>query len=186
MPNNPKDAKSRFYSAICFLCLIWAVSILGLIGLLPDIFPKLLPRHISGIPGILTMPLLHGSLIHLISNTVPFLVFSALISLRGNTYYIKVSLLILIISGTLLWLLGRSSFHIGASGLVFGYFGFLLVRMLYSPSISAIVIALGVFIVYGGMIWGVLPQGRYISWEGHLFGVIAGGIVARVIGASRA
>ncbi|ODS24105.1 hypothetical protein AB835_05065 [Candidatus Endobugula sertula] len=185
MLNDIKASKSRFYSATCFLCFIWGVSILGLVGLLPDVFPKLLPRHVSGILGILTMPLLHGSLIHLMSNTLPFIIFSLLISLRGNSYYIKVSVLILLITGALLWLFGRSSFHIGASGLVFGYFGFLLVRMFYSPSISTIAISLGVFIIYGGMIWGVLPQRSYVSWEGHLFGMIAGVIVAKAMGTKK-
>jgi len=81
----------------------------------------------------------------------------------------------------MLWLFGRSAFHIGASALVFGYFGFLLTRSYYSPSISSILISLGVFIIYGGLIWGVLPQGNHISWEGHLFGLISGGIVAKAM-----
>jgi membrane associated rhomboid family serine protease len=174
-------SNSRFYCAAILLGAIWLISITYFMGLLPDIFPKLLPRSFSGLAGIITMPFLHSNFLHLISNTFPFIIFSILISLRGNIYYLKTTLLILSISGVLLWLFGRSAFHIGASGLVFGYFSFLLVRMYYSPSIASIITALGVFILYGGMIWGVLPQAGHISWEGHLFGAIAGIIVAKIM-----
>jgi membrane associated rhomboid family serine protease len=174
-------SNSRFYCAAIFLGMIWALSILYFIGLLPDLFPKLLPRSLYGLPGIVTMPFLHANFLHLISNTFPFIVFSILISLRGNIYYLKVTVLITLIAGVLLWIFGRSAFHIGASGLVFGYFGFLLLRSIYSPSITSMAIAFGVFIFYGGMIWGVFPQAVHISWEGHLLGAIAGAITARLM-----
>jgi len=108
-------------------------------------------------------------------------VFSALISLKGNKYFLEVTISIILISGIMLWLMGRSSFHIGASGLVFGYFGFLLMRMYYSPSIGTILISVGVFILYGGIIFGIIPQGGRVSWEGHLFGLISGIIVAKMM-----
>ncbi len=164
-----------------FIVAVWAISLIQLSGLSFNLIPMLLPRTLSGLPGILTMPFLHGSLPHLLSNTLPLIVFSALISLKGNAYFIKVSVLIVLISGMLLWMFGRSSFHIGASGLIFGYFGFLLVRMFYSPSLSSILISLGVFVFYGGIIFGVLPQGGRVSWEGHLFGFIAGLLVAKMM-----
>jgi len=123
------------------------------------------------------------------SNTIPLIVFSVLISLKGNQYFLKVTVLIIIISGVLLWLMGRSAYHIGASGLIFGYFGFLLLRMFYSPSLSTIIISVGVFILYGGIIFGIFPQtgiqagvrGENISWEGHLFGLISGIAVAKMM-----
>jgi len=174
-------SNSRFYCAAILLSMIWLVSITNFIGLLPEIFPKLLPRSLLGLAGIITMPFLHSNFFHLLSNTFPFIIFSILISLRGNIYYLKTTLLILSISGVLLWLFGRNAFHIGASGLVFGYFGFLLVLMYYSPSIASIVTAVGVIIIYGGMIWGVLPQTGHISWEGHLFGAIAGATTAKIM-----
>ena len=85
--------------------------------------------------------------------------------------------------------MGRSAYHIGASGLIFGYFGFLLLRMFYSPSLSTIIISVGVFILYGGIIFGIFPQtgiqaglrGENISWEGHLFGLISGIAVAKMM-----
>lgn len=177
-----KNSKlSRFISAIILICLIWLTSIVYLTGFVSEVIPKLLPRHVSGLLGILSMPFLHGSLLHLISNTLPLIMFSILISLKGNKYFLKVTFLIVIISGIMLWLMGREAYHIGASGLIFGYFGFLLLRMFYSPSITTIVISIGVLTLYGGIIFGILPQGGYISWEGHLFGLISGIAVAKMM-----
>jgi len=179
----------RFFAAIIFICCIWIISILNLISFFPFSIPMLLPRDISALPGILSMPFLHGSMAHLMSNTIPLVVFSALISIKGNQYFLKVTVLIIIISGVLLWLMGRNAYHIGASGLVFGYFGYLLLRMFYSPSLSTIIISVGVFILYGGIIFGIFPQtgvqagvsGENISWEGHLFGLISGIAVAKIM-----
>lgn len=172
---------NRFSGALILISLIWIISIANFLGFLPSFVSGLLPRHMSGLQGIVTMPFLHADFIHLISNTVPFVIFSILISLSGERYYFKSTILIVVLTGALLWLMGRESYHIGASGLVFGYFGFLLIRMFYSPSLMSIVISIAVLILYGGMIWGILPQGRQISWEGHLFGLIAGIIVARMM-----
>lgn len=172
--------QNHFFAAVIFIGLIWFVSLIELSGLTFNLIPKLLPRHLSGLPGILTMPFLHGSIFHLISNTLPMVVFSFLLSLKGNVYYLKVTLLIILISGVMLWLMGRGSYHIGASGLVFGYFGFLMMRTYYSPSISTIAISLAVLMLYGGLIFGILPRGSHISWEGHLFGLLAGIAVARM------
>ena len=180
-----KNSKpSRFYAAVVLLGLIWILSLIQLLGIAPDLIPKLLPRHTSGLPGIVSMPFTHGSLLHLLSNTFPLIVFSILISLKGNKYFLEVTVSIIIISGTMLWLMGRSNYHIGASGLVFGYFGFLLMRMYYSPSISTILISITVFLFYGGIIFGILPQGGQISWEGHLFGLISGIAVAKMMKAN--
>lgn len=173
--------RSKFFAAATLIILIWLISIVQLIGIIPDIIPKLLPRNISGLPGIVGMPFTHGSLMHLISNTFPLIIFSALISLKGNKYFIEVTLMIILISGILLWLMGRGSYHVGASGLVFGYFGYLLARMFYAPSISAIIISMITFVLYSGILFGILPQGGRVSWEGHLFGLLAGIFVAKVM-----
>lgn len=171
----------RFYAAITLVALVWGITIFHWTGLSFDLIPKLLPRTVNGLFGIFTMPFLHADMNHLLSNTLPLITLSLLISLQGSRYFSKSTFLIIIISGAMLWLMGRSLNHIGASGLIFGYFGFLLLRLYYSPNIITIVISIGVLFVYGGILYGVLPQGGYISWEGHLFGFIAGIIVARIM-----
>lgn len=130
--------------------------------------------------GILLGPMLHGSFSHLLSNTLPLLVLGGLVALRGGKTLVGVSLFVVVLGGLLVWLVGRPAIHIGASGLVFGYFGYLLAQGWYERSFVSIVVAVAVLLLYGGMIFGILPQAGFISWEGHLFGLIAGVLAARM------
>lgn len=172
---------SRFSYALTLAVMIWLVSLSQIVGLLPDIIPKLYPRSIDGLWGILTMPFLHGGMLHLLSNTIPLLVLSCVISLKGNKYFSTVTVAIVLLSGLMLWCVGRSAYHVGASGLIFGYFGFLCARLFYSPKISDFVISILVMFFYGGMVFGVIPTDGRISWEGHLCGLVAGVLVARLM-----
>src|SRR5215470_11624836 len=140
----------------------------------------LLPRTLSGLVGIPLSPFLHGSFAHLSLNTVPLVTLGGFIVLQGKRLFISVSLWIILLSGTALWLLGRSAYHVGASSVLFGYFGYLVARGWYERSITALLVALLTLGLYGGMVWGVLPTRSYISWEGHLFGLLAGVLVARL------
>ena len=161
---------------------MWVVSLCALYvdrGLLYDL--ALHPRDVGGLVGILGMPFVHGSLHHLLANTVPLLIMGGLLVARGAAYFLRVSAAIALLGGVTLWLLGREAAHIGASGLVFGIFGFLIVRGIYERSVRSALVALVVFLTYGTMIFGVLPQGGHVSWEGHLFGLIAGAVVARAV-----
>ena len=88
--------------------------------------------------------------------------------------------MIMLLGGVLLWCFGRSDAHIGASGLAFGYLGFLVTRGFYERSWQSIGLAALVVFLYGGMIWGVVPRDDGVSWEAHLFGLLAGMVVARV------
>ncbi len=129
--------------------------------------------------GILLSPMLHGSFSHLLSNTLPFLALGGFVALRGPKTLIGVSLFVVVLGGLLVWLVGRPAVHIGASGLVFGYFGYLLAQGWYERSFVSIVVAVAVLLLYGGIVFGALPQSGFISWEGHLFGMIAGVLAAR-------
>lgn len=139
------------------------------------------PRQIDGLEGVVFAPVLHGGWTHLISNSVPFLVLGALVMSYGLPRWIKATGFITIVAGLATWLLARSGNHIGASILVFGYFGFLLGMAWFERSVKSIAIAVLVAVVYGGLIWGVLPTDSGVSWEGHLFGVIAGVVAAGLL-----
>ena len=172
--------KPRLAALTGAVCLMWVVSLAALYvdrGLLYDL--ALHPRQLGGLVGILGMPFVHGSLHHLLANTVPLLVMGGLLVARGAAYFLRVSIAIALLGGAALWLLGREAAHIGASGLVFGIFGFLIVRGISERSVRSALVALVVFLTYGTMVFGVLPQGGHVSWEGHLFGLIAGAVVAR-------
>ncbi len=139
----------------------------------------ILPRQINGLRGILFAPFLHGGFSHLMANTIPFVILGFLVMLRHRSRILIVSALILLISGFGTWLIApANTVHIGASGLIFGYFAFLIVNAWYERSAGAIVLAILVIIVYGGLLAGVLPAGNSISWQGHIFGLIGGGLAA--------
>ncbi|MGB3207322.1 MAG: rhomboid family intramembrane serine protease [Crinalium sp.] len=144
------------------------------------------PHSIIGLRGILFAPFLHGGLGHLIANTIPFLTLGWLIMLRETSDFFIVTAITMIVSGLGVWLFGNPySLHIGASGVVFGYLGFLLLRGYFERSFIAIALSLIVGFFYGGVIWGILPTQPGISWEGHLFGFIGGIIAARLLSRRR-
>ncbi|MEM9614956.1 MAG: rhomboid family intramembrane serine protease [Actinomycetota bacterium] len=138
------------------------------------------PRELSGLDGVLWAPFLHGGYRHLISNSVPFLVLGFLVALRGLRYWVTTTAMVLVIGGGLTWLLAGSGNHIGASGIVFGYFGALIGAAFYDRRARIIAPALVAILLYSGMIVGLVPQ-EGISWEGHLFGLIGGVLAARTL-----
>jgi membrane associated rhomboid family serine protease len=140
------------------------------------------PRQARGLTGILFAPFLHAGFRHLISNTFPFLVLGWLIMAGDWAEWLVVSVVAGLVSGLGTWIFGAPGVHIGASGVIFGYFGFLLARAYFERSMGSLVVALIVFIMFGGMIWGVLPIRMGISWEGHLFGLVGGILSAWAIG----
>lgn len=137
------------------------------------------PRTTAGLlVGIPLAPFLHGGVDHLLGNTLPFLLLGFLTLLRGRAIFFAATVFITIVGGIGTWLLGaENSYHIGASGLIFGYFGFLIMAGVFERSLKAILVAVLVGFAYGGIIWGVLPGTPGVSWEGHLFGLL-GGVVA--------
>ena len=141
------------------------------------------PRQKRGLKGIVLAPLLHGNLKHLSTNTMPLVVMGGLILfLQSQQTFWIVTAVVWLISGVGTWLFGgpRTN-HIGASGIVFGYFGFLLLQAYFNQNVVTIGIAIIVALFYGGIIWGVLPIKRGRSWQGHLFGAIAGGFAAKYL-----
>jgi membrane associated rhomboid family serine protease len=141
------------------------------------------PRDLDGLDGVLFAPLLHGGFAHLIANTVPFLVFGFLAMAGGIRQFLMVTATIWVLGGLAVWLLGPAgTTHIGASGVIFGWLTFLLVRGFYARSGRQILLAVVLFMVWGGVLWGVLPGDPGVSWQGHLFGALAGLLAARLAG----
>ena len=192
-----KDRLVSIILLLIFVAVIWVVYLVNSLlfdgslnryGLSPMALPyrwlsefePSLPYLAVSLRGILLSPLLHGSFSHLMSNTFPLLLLGGFVAIRGAKTIIGVSLLVIVLGGLLVWIVGRPAVHIGASGLVFGYFGFLVAQGWYERSIVSIVVAVGVLLLYGGIIFGVLPQSGFISWEGHLFGLVAGVLAARM------
>ncbi len=139
------------------------------------------PRHLDGLEGILWAPLLHQNWQHLAANTVPVLVLGFLALAGGIGQFIAVTAAIWLVGGLGTWLVGSDGVHIGASVLIFGWLVFLLARGFFARSPAQILLAVALFVVWGGALWGVLPGAAGISWEGHLFGAMGGLIAAQLV-----
>lgn len=140
------------------------------------------PHSLVGLRGILFAPFLHGNFPHLIANTLPFVILGWLIMLKEISHFWIVTAITMVISGFGVWLIGDPrSVHIGASSLIFGYFGFLLLQGFFDRNLLSIALSLIVGFFYGSLIWGVLPTQPGISWEGHLFGFVGGVIAAKFL-----
>ena len=171
----------RKVSFFFYLALIWIVSIFGF--LIPDLryFLALEPRESSGLIGILTMHLVHQDWEHLLSNTLSFTVFSWMILVKNSRYYHRSVISSAILTGILLWILGRDAAHIGASGVIFALFGLIMTNAYITRGLVDVIGALIVFFLYGSLLFGVLPTEPSISWEAHLLGVLSGMAIASLL-----
>ncbi|NWF50009.1 MAG: rhomboid family intramembrane serine protease [Ignavibacteriaceae bacterium] len=157
---------------IVFLVSYFSDAHLGTFGILP--------RSVYGIPGIFFSPLIHADFTHLISNTFPlFILGTGIFYFYPNAAY-KSLMLIYLITGTLVWIFARQVFHIGASGVIYGFVAYIFFSGLIRRDSKSIALSLLVVFLYGGLIWGILPGNRGISWESHLFGSVAG-IISAVV-----
>lgn len=175
--------RSGMQSLGILLGTMWAIALINsLLFSNRLVFYGIHPRTLGGLWGILFAPFLHLNLAHLFANTVPFLILGGLIMLRSLRDFWVTLGVTLVVSGLGVWLFGSArSVHVGASGLVFGFFGFLLSRSLFDRSLSALIFAVLALFLYGSLIWGVLPLQDGVSWEGHLFGFLGGAIAAKLL-----
>lgn len=140
------------------------------------------PRTLSGLDGILWAPVLHGGFGHLLANTLPFLVLGGFVAFAGVRRFLIVTGSVVVLGGLATWLFARPAIHVGASGLVFGYAGFLLVAGFAEKSLKGIAVAVIVGVLFGGMVLrGITPVSAFVSWESHLFGLAAGVLAAFAI-----
>jgi membrane associated rhomboid family serine protease len=179
------EIKSQMTILLAIVGIMWGVEILD-----AAIFNNglntlgIFPRETIGLRGIIFAPFLHANFPHLIANTVPFLVLGGLIMAQDVADFAVVSVICMLVGGLGTWLFGNRGLHIGASGVIFGYLGFLLTRFYFDRSLMSGLIALFVGTTYGSVVWGIFPSLPGISWEGHLFGFLGGIFAARFVVAS--
>lgn len=181
-----REVKTQIWILGCLLAVMWGVELVDqlLQGSL-DYF-GIIPRTLIGLRGILFAPFLHGNWPHLMANSLPFLGLGWLVMLRRTGDFFVVSAIAMVIGGLGTWLTGApGSIHIGASGVIFGYLGFLLSLGYFERRLSSVLVAIVVGVLYGGLIWGILPTQYGISWQGHLFGFIGGIVAARLLAKGR-
>jgi len=184
-PEQERPTRSRFATAATtiggFVLLLWVIELVDtLMGHRLDAF-GVRPWDLGGLSGILFAPLLHLGWGHLIANTGPLLVLGFVILLSGVGTWLRVTAVVWLVGGLGTWLTGGpGSVHIGASGLVFGWIVYLVLRGVFSRSLLQIGVGVVILLAYGAILWGVLPGQFGISWQGHLFGAIGGGLAARL------
>ncbi len=160
---------------------------LGFIALIPCVFfivNKLLgncllllgifPRKIFGLLGIVFSPVLHANFNHLFFNLIPLLVLSNFILIDGLPLFIFVTIIITLLCGFLTWCFGKPGIHVGASGLITGYWGFLVMNIYQKGTFTALILGAISLYYFFGIFVGIFPAEKGVSWEGHLFGLIAG------------
>ena len=168
---------SPLKSVLIFIACLWAIFFLE------SIFPiarfGIHPRQLDGLIGILTSPFIHENVQHLVANSIGILIFGVFCGLVEGRRMFEVVAGVILIGGSLTWLLARSANHIGASGLIFGLFGYLIFVGFFHRRWNFILASFVCLAAFGSMIFGVLPRSPSVSWEGHLFGFFAGFLMAK-------
>ena len=134
----------------------------------------IIPRQIRSLPGIIYAPFLHASYQHLAANTLPLLILGGIICGRSRGGFVAVTVAGILLGGGLTWLFARSACHIGASGLIFCYFGYLASLAWFNRTFGTLCLSVVCIVGYGGMVRGIVPTTPGISWESHLSGLVAG------------
>jgi membrane associated rhomboid family serine protease len=182
-PSKRNTVLKEFKILIVAVTIFWVVEIVDQLifhGSLDNF--GIQPHSIIGLRGIVLAPFLHGGFPHLIANTIPFITLAWLTMIQETSDFYLASIISAVIGGVGVWLFGSpQSVHIGASILIYGYLGFLLLRGYFQKNFPSIALSIFVAIAYGGFIAGVFPSQMGVSWQGHLFGFIGGAIAAKLV-----
>ncbi|SIR91956.1 Rhomboid family protein [Microbispora rosea] len=172
---------------IVLVAVMWAIEIVDYVenGRLDRY--GIIAHEPDGLPGILFAPFLHAGFGHLMANSVPLLILGFVAAIRGIGRFLAASLVVILVSGLGVWFTSPpDTLTIGASGLVFGYFGYVVARGLFDRRTLDIVLGVVVAVLYYSILWGALPTQPGVSWQGHLFGLIGGVIAAWLLRRRRA
>lgn len=166
---------------LLFVIILWSIKFYEIFSGLSFAQFGILPRHIIGLPGIVMAPLIHGDYYHLVSNTLPLIILGIIILYFYRKIAFPVFLGVYFLSNTAVWIIATGKgYHLGASGLVYGFVSFLFFSGIFRSDKRSMVLSLIVVFVYGGLIWGMLPIYEGVSWESHFFGSISGGFCAYI------
>lgn len=166
--------KANASLAFLLICMLWGITLLNAAVRYRLNILGIYPRSLLGTPGIFFHSFLHADFNHLFFNSIPLFVLMDFVLMEGVRHFIIVTLFIILVSGFAIWLFARRGIHLGASSLVSGYFGYLLFNAYQHPSVTSILLAIICVYYFGGILAGLFPQEDKVSWEGHLFGFLAG------------
>ncbi len=167
-----RKAMKDYKLLLIYIVLLWGIEIVNLLLSHGLNHYALRPREVGSLYGIITMHFLHNSIGHLLSNTIPLLVLGFFVSSLNKLP--RVTFLIMLFTGSLVWIFARDGLHAGASGLVMGYWGYLISNAYFNRSFKNIAIAVITLIIYSGAVFTLFDFRSGISFEGHIFGFISG------------
>lgn len=177
MKQYHRISQCLFYSVLAVACL-WCVKSAEILFDWDLSWMGLVPHQLSGLVGIVTAPLVHGSLEHLFNNTLPLIILLTVLAYGYPKAFWRVVIFVWLMSGVGVWLFARDANHIGASGLAHGLFFYILIASMFRRDKSSVAIMLIVFLLYGSMTMSIFPREEHISFEFHFFGGLAGAIAA--------
>ncbi len=180
MKESVREIKNSLEYALSIVLVFWVVHIVQWLLGLEFYSLGVFPRSVDGLLGIITSPFIHGDFQHLIANSIPMVVLTALVFFFYKKKVFLIYSLIWITAGLLTWIIGRPSWHIGASSVIYGLASFLVFAGFFSKNFKLIIVSIIVLILYSSLVWGIFPGDTRISWEGHLSGAIAGLIWAYI------
>lgn len=169
-----KRVKDSLVKPFYLLAVMWGIQALQWLLHLQLGWLGIYPREIFGLRGIILAPFIHGSWEHLLANTPPLFVLSAMLVFFYRRIAMPALIMITVLTGMAVWVFGRPVFHIGASGVIFGLAAFMIANGVFRKNIKSIALALLVVFYYGSMFAGILPGQAGISWESHLLGGLVG------------
>lgn len=176
--NKPVVSFRKMPAVVYLLVMMWLFY--GIDTFIWDISDwGLQPRDLARLPAIFVAPWLHHGLYHLISNSFPFFILGSLVQWQNPRQFWPLTFFIMIVGGIGTWLFGSAGIHLGVSGVIFGYWSYLITQSYYERTFKSIAIALITIVFYGGMIFSLLDLRSHISWSGHIFGALAGFVAAR-------
>ena len=180
-----KSFRAAFTVSALWVAVLWAIQAVNLLSGYKLNSWGIYPRELSGLWGILCAPFLHAGFYHLISNSMPMLILLALVYMSSARALVWVSITGILCGGLGVWVFGSSGYHVGASGLIFAFWGYLIADAWFRRSVKSILISVITLLLYGGLLFNVFSCRPYVSFSSHLFGLLAGVTTARLLAPPR-
>ena len=168
------QTKTNMHCLSLMLEVIWGVYFLNIFLGKRLLLLGVRPRHLSGLLGIICAPFLHANFNHIFFNSIPLVVLANFILIQGIPYFMYVSTVIIILSGGLTWCFAKPGLHVGASGVITGYWGFLVANIYKQGTVTAIILGIVCVYYFAGIFLSIFPGEKGVSWQGHLFGLLSG------------
>lgn len=169
-----QQTQANLKTLVIIIALPWIMYFLVILTNRRLLILGIVPRHLFGLIGIVFAPLLHANFNHLFFNSIPLLVLSNFLLIQGLPYFLSVTSYIALLSGLAIWCFAKPGLHVGASALITGYWAFLVSNIYQQGGVTNIILGLISLYYFAGIFLGIFPSKKGVSWEGHLFGLLAG------------